>query len=128
MKKYIVIIVAMITGLTTTAQIQRTVVKQKPDSTSSVQVPAQNNKPGKEIFRELDLSKEQKLKLREINQSMKASKDALESDTTLNEAARKEKLKALRKEHATKVQAILTEEQKIKFRQLKAKNNENGQL
>lgn len=126
MKKYIVTALAVMTGFISSAQIQRTVVKQKPDSVSSVPAPVQKNDSGKEIFKELDLTKEQRGKLREINQSMKASKEALESDTTMNDESRKEKLKALRKEHRSKIQAILTEEQKIKFRQLKAKSNDNG--
>ena len=78
------------------------------------------------MFRELDLSKEQKVKLKEINQSMKASKEAIENDTALSETAKKEKLRSLRKEQAFKIQAILTEEQKIKFRELRTKKKGNG--
>jgi len=46
----------------------------------------------------------------------------LENDTTLTEADKKAKLKALKKEQAQKIQALLTEEQKIKFRKLRNKN------
>ena len=126
MKKYIAIVILCLTGLNITAQIQRNVVKQKSDST--VTEPTQPKQDGsrKELLRELDLTKEQKIKMKEINQTMKLSKDAIENDTTLNENEKKEKLKVLRKEQVTKIQAILTEEQKIKFRQLRAKKNENG--
>ena len=128
MKKYIGIGLLMMISCTSFAQIQRTVVKQKTDSTTTVQVKENQQETRKEMFRELDLSKEQKMKMKEINQSMKASRETIENDTALAETEKKEKLKALRKEQALKIQAILTEEQKIKFRELRVKNKANGQL
>ena len=74
------------------------------------------------MFRELDLTKEQRAKMKEINQSMKTSKEAIENDATLSETEKKQKLKTLRKEQAVKIQEILTEEQKIKFRELRKRD------
>ena len=113
---------AVITGNGSMAQVQRTPVKQKTDSSTVVTDPEKNKGSRKEMFRELDLTKEQKMKMKEINQSMKASKESIENDTALSEIEKKEKLRALKKEHVQKIQALLTEEQKVKFRQLKAKN------
>ena len=73
------------------------------------------------MFRELDLTREQKIKMKEINQSMKASRETIENDTTLSETEKKTKLRALKKEQIQKIQAILTEEQKNKFRQMREK-------
>lgn len=126
MKKYIVIAVLIIFSSTSFAQIQRTVVKQKPDSTASEQRVEKKDGSRKEMFRELNLTKEQKIKLKEINQSMKASKESLEKDAALSETEKKEKLKKLKKEQAEKIKAILTDEQKIKFKELRAKNKANG--
>ena len=124
MKKYIGIsLLILMTGYVSLAQVQRTPVKQKTDSSAIVTEPEKNKDSRKEMFRELDLSREQKIKMKEINQSMKASKEAIENDTALSETEKKAKLRALKKENIQKIQAILTEEQKIKFRQLKAKNN-----
>ena len=126
MKKYIGIGLFIMISCTCFAQIQRTVVKQKPDSTATEQGPEKKNESRKEIFRELDLTKEQRGKMKEINQSMKASKEAIENDAVLSDTEKREKLRSLRKEQAIKIQAILTEEQKIKFRELKAKNKTNS--
>ncbi len=125
MKKYIGIGLLMMISCTCFAQIQRTVVKQKSDSTAVEQVPENKDGSRKEMFRELDLSKEQKAKMKEINQSMKASKEAIENDAVLSDTEKKEKLKLLRKEQTFKIQAILTEEQKIKFSELRAKKKGN---
>jgi len=125
MKRYIGIALLVMSGLTSAAQIQRT-VKQRNDSTAIEPADSKKKDSRKEMLKELDLTKEQKAKLREINQSMKASKEAIENDTTLSETERKEKLKTHRREHAAKVQAILTDEQKIKFRQLKLEKGSNA--
>ena len=49
-----------------------------------------------------------------------------ETHNALSETEKKEKLKKLKKEQAEKIQAILTDEQKIKFKELRAKNKANG--
>ena len=123
MKKYISIVVLFsLISILSQAQVQRTPAKQKTDSAAVVTDTVKDKKSKKEILKELDLSREQKVKLKELNQSMKASKEALENDTTLTEADKKAKLKVLKKEQAQKIQALLTEEQKIKFRKLRNKN------
>jgi len=123
MKKYISIVVLFtLISILSQAQVQRTPAKQKTDSAAVVADTMKDKKSKKEILKELDLSREQKVKLKELNQSMKASKEALENDTTLTEADKKAKLKVLKKKQAQKIQALLTEEQKIKFRELRNKN------
>jgi len=123
MKKYCAILIMMLlTGYSSLAQIQRNPVKQKKDSLAVAPAAEKKIDSRKEIFKELNLTQEQKMKLKEINQSMKASRETIESDSTLSEADKKAKLRTLRKEHGSQVQALLTEEQKIKFRELKEKN------
>lgn len=110
---------------TSFAQIQRNVEKQKIDSATKGTSSVIENDSRKEILKELDLGKEQKVTLKEINQSMKVSKEAIENNKELSDGQKKEKLKALKKEQMTKIQSVLTEEQKIKFRELKGKNKTN---
>ena len=122
MKKYIGIVLLMMAGFDSFAQIQRTVVKQKNDSTVTEQVNTKGDGAKKQMLRELDLTRDQRAKMKEINQSMKASKGAIENDPALSEKQKKQKLKAFRQEQVAKIQAILTEEQKINFREQRAKN------
>lgn len=125
MKIYIGIGLFILFHCTSFGQIQKNVVKQKSDSVTSNPIRAKENESRKEILKELDLTKEQKVKLKEVNQSMKASKEAIENNLELSDIQKQEKLKALKKEQMSKIQSILTEEQKIKFRQLKEKNGSN---
>ena len=107
------------------AQIQRTPVKQPADTNTVSPETSKQENPRKEIFRELNLSKEQKQQLKAINQTTKAAKETIENDNTLTESEKKTKLLTLRKNNAFKINAMLTEEQKKKFRQLK--ESKNGQ-
>jgi len=75
MKKYISIVVLFsLISILSQAQVQRTPAKQKTDSAAVVTDTVKDKKSKKEILKELDLSREQKVKLKELNQSMKASK------------------------------------------------------
>ncbi len=125
MKKIICIGMFILFNDTSFAQIQRNVEKQKIDSATKGTSSVIENDSRKEILKELDLGKEQKVTLKEINQSMKVSKEAIENNKELSDGQKKEKLKALKKEQMTKIQSVLTEEQKIKFRELKGKNKTN---
>jgi Spy/CpxP family protein refolding chaperone len=128
MKKYIFICLLSLTGPGCFSQIQRKIVRQKSDSATTEIAPVKENESGRGIFRELDLTKEQKGKLREFNQSAKSAREAIENNTALSESQKKEKIRTLRKEMAVKTESILTAEQKIKFRELKSKKGRNSQL
>ena len=56
---------------------------------------------------------------------MKSSKEAIENNKELSDVQKKDKLKSLKKEQMAKIQSVLTEEQKIKFREWKGKNKTN---
>lgn len=75
----------------------------------------------KDLLKELDLTREQKIKLKEIRQANKEKKEAIESNGQLSEDEKKKQLRELQKEQAKSIQAILTDEQKEK---LKAKRRE----
>lgn len=103
--------------LTVSAQIERKPVVVKGDSAHTTD---NNNKVDKqtrnERLKELNLTKEQKGKMKDIMQSGKAAKEAIENNIQLSEADKKKQLRELQKAQAQKVQAILTPEQREKFK------------
>ena len=105
------------------AQIERKSVVVKTDS---VQKTTNDNKVDKqsrkERFKELDLTREQKGKMKEIMQANKAAKEAIENNTQLSDQDKKKQMRELQKEQMQKIQAILTPEQREKFRSSKPNN------
>ena len=118
-----IVLLLLLSFLFSTAQIERKSVVVKTDSTTGVSSANTNDKMNrKDRLKELELTREQKIKLKEIRQSNQAAKAAIENNTGLSEEEKKKQIRTLQKEQAQKVQAILTEEQKAKF---KASNQNN---
>lgn len=117
MKISLIAFILSLVAITTSAQIERKPVVVKTDSTQSA---TNDNKVDKqtrkERFKELDLTREQKGKMKEIMQSGKTAKEVIENNTQLSEAEKKKQLRELQKAQAQKVQAILTAEQLEKFK------------
>jgi periplasmic protein CpxP/Spy len=112
----IALILSFIT-VSASAQIERKSVAVKTDS---AQTTATDNKVDKqsrkERFKELDLTREQKGKMKEIMQANKAAKEAIENNTQLSDQDKKKQMRELQKAQMLKVQAILTPEQREKFK------------
>ena len=118
--------------LSASAQIERKpVVAAKSDSAQTITTDNKVDKLSpvrigtggrKERMRELDLTREQKGKMKEIMQANKAAKDAIENNTQLSEADRKKQMRELQKSMAQKIQAILTPEQMEKFKASRQNN------
>lgn len=99
------------------AQIERKPAITKADSASTTSSSGKMNKQSKkDRIKDLDLTKEQKMKMREIKQSGKSTKESIENNTSLSEEDKKQQLRALQIEQAQKIQEILTDEQKAKFK------------
>ena len=99
------------------AQIERKPVVIKADSAQATASPAAADKQTRrERFKELDLTREQKLKLRDMMQSGKSAKEGIENNTQLSADEKKKQLRELKKAQALKIQAILTPEQREKFK------------
>lgn len=124
MKTPLIIFIFSLFTIATSAQIERQPVVVKADSARQASVAY--NKPDKqsrkERFKELDLTKEQKGKLKEIMQSGKAAKEAIENNAQLSEDDKKKQLRELQKTQAQNVQAILTPEQREKFKASRQNN------
>lgn len=73
----------------------------------------------KEMMRELGLSKEQKLKFRDMQRDNKAKREAIENDEKLSDTERKEKLRALKLEQMKATDNILNDEQKEKMKKMR---------
>ena len=110
------ILVLLFSSIISLAQVERVPAKQA-DSVINKSAVNTKDKPGKkDLVKELDLSREQKIKIKEIRQSGKAKKDAIENNDQLSTSEKKTQLREQQKEQAKNIQAILTEEQKEKFK------------
>jgi Spy/CpxP family protein refolding chaperone len=104
-------------ALTTSGQIERKPALIKTDSTQTTGNDRKVDKQSrKERFKELDLTREQKSKLKEIMQANKVAKEAIENNTQLSDADKKKQIRELQKAQAQKIQSILTPEQIEKFK------------
>lgn len=103
------------------AQVQRQkkeILKPGTDSTVTTQKEdAGLNK--REMMKELNLTKEQKQKLKDFRQAAQAKKEAIENDNTLKPEERETKLKELRKEQMKNTMSVLSQEQKMKLLQMR---------
>ena len=118
MKITAIIFTLLFTSFSASAQIERKPAVVKSDSAAST-TPSDKrmNKQGrKDRLKDLDLTKEQRSKMKEIRQSGQAAKEATENNTNLSEAEKEKQMRALQKEQAQKMQSILTEEQREKFK------------
>lgn len=71
---------------------------------------------------ELGLSTDVAAKVKAIKTDYKTKEKAIEADTKLDKKAMKAKKKVLKEERETKILALLTPEQKVKYKELKEKN------
>lgn len=123
MKKSLIAFILSLVTVSTSAQIERKPVVVKTDSaqttTNITQVDKQSRK---ERFKELDLTREQKGKMKEIMQANKAAKEAIENNAQLSDQEKKKQMRELQKAQMQKTQAILTAEQIEKFKASKQNN------
>jgi len=110
------------------AQVQRIKPVSKPaDSSSTVmEAKAPERESKKEMMKELSLTKEQKMKLKEIRQANKAAMDDVTNDAKLTADEKKAKLKSLRMEQLKNTMAILNDEQKVKMKQMRMQRQKEG--
>ena len=121
MKKLMIILaLSAVTG-SAMAQLQRA---KKPKTTSDttatgVATMKEDKQSRKQMMRELNLTKEQKGKFKEMQQNMKAKKEEIENDDKLSDTEKKEKLRELRKEQMKNTDSILNDEQREKMKQMR---------
>lgn len=117
MKISLIAFILSLVTISASAQIERKSVAVKTDSAQTTTNDNKLDKQSrKERFKELDLTREQKGKMKEITQANKAAKEAIENNTQLSDQDKKKQLRELQKAQMQKIQAILTPEQREKFR------------
>ncbi len=100
------------------AQLQRTTSGvNKPDSVvNNGKIKMDEEKSKKQKLKDLNLTKDQKSKIKEQRQSAKTKKAAIESDNKLSADEKTAKLKELKTDQAKNVMSILNDEQKEKMK------------
>jgi len=122
MKKIVLMMALVFLATFSFAQVQRNKTSSlaKTDSTNTgIEKKKADGMDKKQMLKELDLSREQKIKLKELRQSMKQKKEAIENDDKLSDPEKQTKLKELRQEQAKNTMSILTPEQKVKMLKLR---------
>jgi len=123
MKKLTSLLVFIFINTLMFAQVQRkTVVTNKSDSASITQErKPQTTTRGekKQMIRDLNLNKDQKSKLKEVRQSSRAKKEAIERDEKLSADEKQVKLKELQRDQAKSTMIILNDEQKEKMKKMR---------
>ena len=122
MKKRTLFLVSTLISLSSIAQVQRTgTPSRKTDSVTTAQGAnnAGSDMNKKKMMRELDLTKEQKIKLKEARESSKAKQEAISNDDKLTQEQKDAKLLELKRAQAQNMQGILNEEQRAKMKALR---------
>lgn len=127
--KKISILLSFIIGISCSfAQVQRakSATKQSSDSLSAITGTKQTGKVGKkQIMKDLNISREQKSKLKELQLANKAKMDEIKNNDKLTPEEREAKLKAVRQEQLKSTGAVLNDEQKAKMKQLMKEKQKN---
>jgi periplasmic protein CpxP/Spy len=104
-----------------TAQTQDSAENKSQQDTAQSSAQQQENAESKlqQISQQLNLSEEQKTKLKPILQDEVDQLKALKSDTSASSQDKLQKAKEIRASHKQQIDAILTPEQKQKWQQMK---------
>jgi hypothetical protein len=121
MKKIVSLLMFLSVISFSVAQVQRKInAENKPDSVMNNSDKKQGQFANKKkLMKDLDLSKEQKSKLKEQRQIAQEKKAAIEGNEKLTPAQQEAKLKELRKEQAKNTLDILNEEQKEQLKKMR---------
>lgn len=110
------------------AQVQRvTAPVNSNDSAVKSTSSGKANMDRRKMMRELDLTQEQKGKIKEIHLAGKAKKEAIENDTRLSDPEKQMQLRALQKEQAQSTMKILNEQQQEKMKAARLQMRQKGQ-
>jgi Spy/CpxP family protein refolding chaperone len=130
MKKAFIGMVFCLLALGSMAQIRRTVAaKPKTDSLATAPEMGNDGAKRRDMLKTLQLDRQQKSKLKAMQQTAKQEKAAIEGDEKLTDAQKKQRLQELHKRRMSQMDTILTPEQKqqlLKMRQGAIKEKRGG--
>lgn len=118
MKKILALLLLCSVIVTANAQVQRKKTAVADSGAISTGKMAKTKGGHKEMMKELNLSKVQKVKLKGMRQDGKAKMDAVQNDPKLSAEEKKTKLKELKKEQLQNTLSVLNDEQKTKFKKI----------
>lgn len=107
MKKIIAIVALVCIGSNSFAQAK----KELNENSSATTAPATKSEGHKDKYKDLNLTDDQKSKVKELSKKNKAEKAKIEADATLAADQKAAKLKELKKEQSKAFKAILTPQQ-----------------
>jgi len=119
MKKIIAILVIAFTSQLAFAQENASPEMKKANSERKMH--HKKGKHKKEMMKSLNLSDEQKGRLKEMKVANKQKRDAIQNNSSLSQEQKKEQLKALKQDQRNGMQSVLNDEQKQKMKEMKAK-------
>lgn len=128
MKKSI-FLAAMISAFSITATYAQDAPKEKPKA--EARRGGERRGPGggynaAEMYKDLNLTKDQEAKLKDLNDEQGKKRQELRNDNSLSDDTRREKMQEMRKEWMVKEGAILTKEQKEKLDVKRKERMERG--
>ena len=81
---------------------------------------------GKALLKELNFTRDQKIKLKDIRDTNQEKLDKINADTILTEIQKKQKRREIRNEQFQLTQSVLTEGQKEKYKELLSKKRKKN--
>jgi len=129
MKKILLLLGFILAGVGVFAQVQRKAAEthNKNNAVPGNEMETKTDLSEKEnelkVLKELNLTREQKGKLKEMRQVNQSKKETIVNDPTLTEAQKKEKLKEIKRSIAFELKNILTDKQIEKMKAIHAVRN-----
>jgi hypothetical protein len=127
MKKILSLLLFCTAVVTVNAQIQRKKTVVADSAAVSTDKAAKTTGDRKQMLKELNLTKAQKVKLKGMRQDGKTKMDAVQNDTQLSAEEKKTKLKELKKQQLQNTLSVLNDEQKAKFKQMQKDKKQSNE-
>ena len=111
------------------ATMALTSIAQKAESKPQVKGDAQSEKKfNDKKLEQLNVSEDQKVKIKAINENFKKQMEALHSNTSISDDDRKLKRQEMMKDHRSQVKSILTPEQQKKAKELRKEKHDGKEM
>lgn len=127
MKKIVSLLLLSSVIITANAQVQRKKTGAADSAAVSTSKAADGKGGRKEMMKDLNLTKLQKHKLKEMRLSGKTKMSEIQNDAKLSEADKKTKLKELHKQQMESTLSVLNDEQKAKFKKMQKNKKQQKQ-
>jgi Spy/CpxP family protein refolding chaperone len=116
MKRLLIVCAALLLGASVS-------FGQTPDSTTHK---SHNGKHHNAAYKQLNLTADQKSKLKEYSKNSKAKHEQITNDASLTREQKTAQLKQLKQDHKKEMASVLTDEQKQKMKTLRAENKKHS--